>query len=205
MALRRLLFALFMAAIGAGPVLADTECPMSGVCSIPSGRYLAFPPPGWDGKTPLPTMIFLHGYNQTPENYAEPSGWFMGFGAEKGVLLILPEGKEKTWSYVGSPMENRDDAGFIRKVLDHVELRYPLDRKRLWIGGFSQGASMAWYAACALGDRIAAVTPVAGAFWEPLPRSCAQGPLPCCIFTVMTIRSCRCRAAPLAKTGGKAM
>jgi polyhydroxybutyrate depolymerase len=156
---------------------AQAACPSSGNCVISTGRYLAFPPAGWDGKTALPTMIFLHGYNQTPENYAEPSGWFMGFGREKGVLIILPEGKEKTWSYIGSPMENRDDAGFIGQVLDDVEARYPVDRKRLWIGGFSQGGSMAWYAGCALGDRIAAVTPVAGAFWEPLPKTCEKGPL----------------------------
>jgi polyhydroxybutyrate depolymerase len=157
--------------------VAQAACPPSGNCAIADGRYLAYPPPSWDGKTPLPTMMFLHGYSQVPENYAEPTGWFMKFGAEKGVLLILPEGQEKTWSYIGSPMENRDDAGFLGHVLDDVEARYPVERKRLWIAGFSQGASMAWYAACALGDRIAAVTPVAGAFWDPLPENCAKGPV----------------------------
>jgi polyhydroxybutyrate depolymerase len=167
--------ALIFALTCAMPAKAD--CPPSGACIIPDGRYLAYPPPDWDGKTPLAAMVFLHGYNQTPDSYAEPSGWFMQFGAANKVLLVLPEGGAKTWSYLGSPMENRDDAGFIGKVLDNVEARYPVDRKRLWVSGFSQGGSMAWYAACALGDRIAAVAPIAGAFWEPLPANCAKGPV----------------------------
>jgi polyhydroxybutyrate depolymerase len=156
---------------------AKATCPQSGECVLPSGRYLAFPPKGWDGKTPLATLFFLHGYSQTPENYAEPTGWFMQFGEKEQVLIVLPEGKEKTWSYMGSPMENRDDAGFIKDVLDDVEARYPVKRKQLWLSGFSQGASMVWYAGCALGDRFAALAPVAGAFWEPLPPKCSKGPL----------------------------
>jgi polyhydroxybutyrate depolymerase len=159
------------------PFVAAATCPQSGECILPSGRYLAFPPKGWDGKTPLATLVFLHGYSQTPENYAEPTGWFMQFGEKEKVLIILPEGKEKTWSYAGSPMENRDDAAFIEDVLDDVEARYPVNKKRLWLSGFSQGASMVWYAGCAFGDRFAALAPVAGAFWEPLPPSCAKGPL----------------------------
>ena len=42
--------------------------------------------------------------------------------------------------------------------------------------GFSQGASMVWYAACFLGDRFAAFAPVAGDFWEPPPENCPSGP-----------------------------
>jgi polyhydroxybutyrate depolymerase len=169
---------VFAALLGLIASSAWAACPQSGSCNIASGRYLAFPPTGWDGKTPLATMMFLHGYSQTPEDYAEPSGWFMQFGALHQVLIVLPEGKEKTWSYIGSPMENRDDTGLLRDVLVDVEARYPVDHKRLWLSGFSQGASMAWYAACALGSRLAAVTPVAGAFWEPLPPTCANGPIP---------------------------
>jgi polyhydroxybutyrate depolymerase len=166
---------LCLALLAAFPAFA--ECGRSGDCAIASGRYLALTPPAWDGKSPLPTMVFLHGYSQTPEDYIEPTGWFAKFGAERGVLIILPEGKDKTWSYLGSPRENRDDAGMILATLDDVEARFPVDRKRLWISGFSQGGSMAWYVACDHGDRFAAATPIAGAFWEPLPATCAKAPI----------------------------
>jgi polyhydroxybutyrate depolymerase len=172
----RLLLASFglLAAASAVPA---AECPKSGSCTLESGRYLAFPPPDWDGKSALPALMFLHGYSQVPEAYAEPAGWFMQFGADHGVLLLIPEGKEKTWSYIGSPMENRDDTGFLADVLDDAAKRYPIDLKRVSLSGFSQGGSMAWYAGCALGNRFRAVLPVAGAFWEPLPANCTEGPL----------------------------
>jgi polyhydroxybutyrate depolymerase len=170
----RFLLALFLLFV---PAAAVASCPPMGNCVIGSGRYLVYPPANWDGKSPLPTLVFLHGYNQQPEAYNEPTGWFMQFGEKNGILLVIPEGKDKTWSYIGSPMENRDDAGFVRDVLDDVEKRFPVDRTRLWVSGFSQGGSMAWYVACALGDRFAAATPVAGAFWEPLPKNCDKGPV----------------------------
>jgi polyhydroxybutyrate depolymerase len=177
--MRAYLAAMIMS--GSAAVLAPqavlAECPRSGSCSIESGRYIAMPPPDWDGVSKLPTLVFLHGYSQTPDSYVEPTGWFARFGSENGVFLIVPEGKGKTWSYIGSPMEGRDDAGFIAKVLDDVEARYPVDASKTWISGFSQGGSMAWYAACAMGERFVAATPIAGAFWEPMPTNCAKGPL----------------------------
>jgi polyhydroxybutyrate depolymerase len=156
---------------------AHAECPRSGSCTIASGRYVAVPPPDWDGKAPLATLFFLHGYSEEPEAYLGDDWWFKGWGAANQLLLILPEGKEKTWSYSGSPKENRDDTGFIASVLDDVEKRYPVDQKRLWLSGFSQGGSMVWYVACNLPGRFAAFAPVAGAFWMPLPESCPAGPV----------------------------
>ena len=78
--------------------------------------------------------------------------------------------------FQGSPSHYRDEFAFVRAVLDDVEARFPIDKRRLWASGFSQGGSMVWYAACFLGDRFAAFVPVAGDFWEPLPPNCPSGP-----------------------------
>jgi polyhydroxybutyrate depolymerase len=177
MTIRALLSIMILACLAISPGTAFADCPKSGSCTIASGRYVAVTPPQWDGKTPLPTLVFLHGYNEAPEAYLGDDWWFKGWAAANGLLIVLPEGKEKTWSYVGSPMENRDDTGFIASVLDDVESRYPVDREKLWLSGFSQGGSMVWSVACNLKDRFKAFAPVAGAFWEPLPQACPAGPI----------------------------
>ncbi|WJH38809.1 alpha/beta hydrolase (plasmid) [Aliirhizobium terrae] len=38
------------------------------------------------------------------------------------------------------------------------------------IGGFSIGASMAWYTACQQGERASAMVTFSGVFWDPLPK-----------------------------------
>ncbi|EDP61817.1 hypothetical protein BAL199_23532 [alpha proteobacterium BAL199] len=36
----------------------------SGTYSVASGSYEARLPAGWDGRTPLPLLVFFHGYRQ---------------------------------------------------------------------------------------------------------------------------------------------
>ena len=95
--------------------------------------------------------------------------------SDLGVLLVAPDGAGHTWSFPGSPGHYRDEFAFVRAVLDDVEARFPIDKRRLWASGFSQGGSMVWYAACFLGDRFAAFVPVAGDFWEPPPPELPLG------------------------------
>ena len=44
--------------------------------------------------------------------------------------------------FPGSPENHRDEFAFVKAVLDDAEARYPIDTRRLWASGFSQGASM---------------------------------------------------------------
>jgi polyhydroxybutyrate depolymerase len=166
----------FCAFFAVAPMRAFAECGKTGSCTISTGRYVAVVPPQWDGQSPLAALFFLHGYNEEPEAYLGDDWWFKGWGAQNNLLLVLPEGKEKTWSYTGSPMQDRDDTGFIASVLDDVERRFPIDKQRLWLSGFSQGGSMVWYVACNLKGRFKAFAPIAGAFWMPLPQSCPAAP-----------------------------
>jgi polyhydroxybutyrate depolymerase len=142
----------------------------------PSGEYHAVPPPGWDGSSPLPMVIFFHGYGQSGAVVANNPRLTGPFGAN-GVLLIAPTGLKKSWGHVGSPRRLRDENAFIDEILADVKTRFPIDKSRIWASGFSQGGSMAWDAACYRGDRFTAIFPVAGAFWRPHPDTCMSGPV----------------------------
>lgn len=56
-----------------------------------------------------------------------------------------------------------DDVGFTAAVLDDLGRRTGVDPRRVYVTGHSNGGMMSYRVAAELGDRIAAVAPVAGA------------------------------------------
>jgi polyhydroxybutyrate depolymerase len=167
---------MVVACAGAGPAVADTACGGEVPCRVGGGWYHAVPPAGWDGTSPLPATVFFHGWRSTGRAVVESEALVRAF-SDEGVLLIAPDGRDKTWAHVGSPSSARDDLAFVDAVMADVRRRWPIDGDRLLVTGFSQGASMAWDVACYRGDAFAAFAPIAGAFWEPLPETCPAGPV----------------------------
>lgn len=155
---------------------AEQPCGPEDACILDGGSYHARAPAGWDGESPLPVLIYFHGYRQTGRVV-------MGMKAlakaadDAGALVIAPNGIGGGWSVRGAPSNNRDEIAFAAAMIDDVARRWPIDRSRLWVSGFSLGASMAWDIACLAGDRYAGFFPVSGAFWRPHPLTCPAGPV----------------------------
>jgi polyhydroxybutyrate depolymerase len=176
--LPRVLVSLMLACLPLGSALA---CGDPEPCTVEGGEYFARPPAGWDGHSPLPTVVFLHGYNGSGQDVIADESMKSAL-SDAGVLLVAPQGVNsargaRTWFFPGGLKPVRDDFAYIGRVLDDVEGRWPVDRKRLLASGFSAGGSMTWYLACAMPQRFAAFAPVAGAFWTPEPEDCAEGPV----------------------------
>jgi polyhydroxybutyrate depolymerase len=150
-------------------------CGAEGACAVQGGSYRVRPPAGWDGRSALPALVFFHGWRQSAEDVMRDETMTRVM-SDLGVLLVAPDGAGHSWSFPNSPAHNRDEFAFLDAVLDDVEARYPVDQRRLWASGFSQGGSMVWYAACFLGGRFVAFVPIAGDFWQPQPENCPSGP-----------------------------
>ena len=56
-----------------------------------------------------------------------------------------------------------DDAGFLGLLLDRLIARYPVDPRRIFVVGHSNGAIMAQELGCRMADRIAGIASVSGA------------------------------------------
>lgn len=155
-----------------------SACPGLEPCRVEGGEYLALPPPGWDGAARLPATMFFHGYGSSAGIVARDPSFAAAF-AREGVLLVLPDGLERSWAHTGSPSQARDEVAFVDAVRRDLLARFPVDPARLLVTGFSQGGSMAWEVACRHGSAFAAAyAPIAGAFWEPLPQAeCPGGPI----------------------------
>lgn len=170
----------FLAALTAAPVAEAQEptlpCPADEGCKVASGRYRVLLPAAATPGRSYGAVVYFHGYQGTAaEVIADPA--LADVAQRLGVALIVPDGLGRSWSFPGSPAQNRDEFAFVEEFLDDAMRRFPIDPGRLMASGFSQGGSMVWYLACRMPTRFAAFAPVAGAFWEPLPENCS-GPRP---------------------------
>lgn len=144
-------------------------------CPVAQGSYRMRAPPGWDGRTALPVLVFFHGFKGSAAATMRDRG-LGAVLAGRGILLVAPDGLDGSWSFRGAPAHARDDLAYTRAVLDDVATRLPIDRTRLWASGFSLGGSIVWSIACTAPELFAGYAPIAGALWDPLPTRCA-GPV----------------------------
>jgi len=170
------LFALFVA-LHYNSVLA-AECGAGGRCDVPQGYYLAEPPPDWDGATPLPLVVYFHGWNGSPEGVFRNRSMVRPVH-KRGALFVAPFARTGYWRQIGEDRAEggRDEAAFIRAVMADVRKRWPIDDERTVASGFSRGASMVWNVACYTGDLFKAYVPIAGGFWHSNPEECPTGPV----------------------------
>lgn len=137
------------------------------LASEPGERtYLLHVPASYDGRTPLPVVLDLHGSGVSPEVELAISGLDRA-SERRGFVVVLPVGGARladgriTWNVPRDPSAP-DDVAFVAQVLDAVEERLCVDAARVYATGFSGGARMASELACALPERLAAIGAVAG-------------------------------------------
>lgn len=54
-----------------------------------------------------------------------------------------------------------DDVGFVSDLIEDLAKNFPIDRKRVFATGISNGGMLSYRLACELSDKIAAIAPVA--------------------------------------------
>jgi polyhydroxybutyrate depolymerase len=169
------LVTLFVMAVPSGLAAADHDH------SLEFGgltrSYKVHTPPSYDGATPLPVMIVLHGGGGHADDFIQ---WLkMNDTADgAGFIAVHPNGSPAGGAAIPGarqqlcvwnagtccpPAEGEpaDDVGFIRAMLDELAESYAIDKRRVYATGASNGAMMAYSLASQLSDRIAAIAPVA--------------------------------------------
>lgn len=181
-ALRVFAFSVVVAGLGflSAPSTTEAEdtCGAGGKCLVPEGYYLAAAPPGWDGETPLPVIVYFHGWNSSPEGTFRNRA-MVNAAHRRGALFVSPYAQIGYWRQIG-PGRNeggRDELAFTRAVMADVKRRWPVDEKLVLASGFSRGASMVWNLACYGADLFTGFAPIAGGFWNDTPQNCPTGPV----------------------------
>lgn len=129
------------------------------------------PPAAREGR-PLPVILNFHGGGGDALSQKKYSR-MDGLADTEGLIVVYPNGTGRlsdrllTWNAgtccAYSVVNKVDDVGFTLAVLDDLDSRQPIDRRRVYATGLSNGAMMAWRLAVEASTRIAAIAPVAGA------------------------------------------
>ena len=157
-----------VAALAAGQVA--PRCHAEVPCALGDRSYHVKEPDGWDGKTPLPVLLHFHGWMRQGTLIVK-HGRISGATRRRGVLLLAPNGQGKTWDF---RTDRTDDVDFAAAVIEDAAERYPIDRSRIYVSGYSYGSAMAWRYACENGDGVAALLAVAGTLRQD--ETCPEAP-----------------------------
>ncbi|MFV1497269.1 polyhydroxybutyrate depolymerase [Phaeobacter sp. JH20_02] len=154
-----------------GPWKADTDpCGEELACALGDRSYHVMEPDNWDGVAPLPVLMHFHGWSRTGK-HALRSDRVGASAKRRGVLLVTPNGRGKSWNFWTADTE---DVPFADAVLADVAKRYPVDAEQVFVSGYSYGSAMAWRYACQSGKGIAALLAVAGSIDQT--EICAEAP-----------------------------
>ena len=154
-------------------------------------RALVRAPDGVSQVIPRPVVVLLHGAGGTASLAMGNTGW-ADLADREGLLLVYPEGTRRDPAAPPRFLQNPqawndgsgrghtartgvDDVGFLRALIEQVVESKGVDPDRLYLAGFSNGASMAFRAGAELAGVIAAIGPVAGHCWVNPPESAHAG------------------------------
>jgi poly(3-hydroxybutyrate) depolymerase len=158
---------------------ATSSAAPSGRVDFPCKGCLFEPPP--EGATKAPLLVVLHGDapgGKTPLVERDTSPWRKA-GRERGIAVLSPFCPREEGCRFGSYWQwtQGDPLGWMQKQIDLVAKAYSIDPDRIWIAGWSGGASFLGYHYQELSSRFAAVVFVGGGM-PNAASSCSKCSLP---------------------------
>ena len=138
--------------------------------------YLLHIPEGFDGRKPYPLLLGFHGGNGSGEKFAGQTG--LGVVADReGFIAVFPDGIEHNWNdgrdTTDAYKAGADDIKFVRLLVERVKVRLPVDEKRIYAIGVSNGGIFSQRLGCEMADVFAAFGSVVGPIASNLAPRCS--------------------------------
>ena len=98
------------------------------------GGFSLYVPESWDGRTPRPLVVALHGGTGHGRDFL----WsWLREARSREVLLLAATSQGRTWSIMGEDV----DGAALRRMVEAVAERYPIDHARVLLTGMSDGGT----------------------------------------------------------------
>lgn len=127
--------------------------------------YRVHVPVGYDGRTPLPMVIVIHGAFDTARGMEKFSG-FSDLADIERFIVLYPNGIGilgllQHWNAGHccgkAAADGIDDVGYLAAAIKDAGKRLAVDRRRIFMVGFSNGGMMAYRFAAERGRMLAGV------------------------------------------------
>lgn len=137
-------------------------------------KFIFFTPTGFKPGQPLPLVVFFHGAGGSAWQASRTYGW-MEKSNHETFFLAFPEGmpvrpqnessfllNPNIWrdERAGMRTHNVNDVHFFEVLLGKLQAALPVDPRRIYVTGFSNGAAMTFTLGSHYSDHIAAIAPV---------------------------------------------
>lgn len=136
--------------------------------------FILYQPPSRDKTKSVPLALILHGHGGRAAGMVQTTG-FDRIADRNGFVVAYPDGVDETWNdghFSDPKVLAVDDVGFISALIDGLSSTLNIDTKRVYVGGFSNGAVMSQRLGCELSDKIAAIASVSGLLGEGIAAHC---------------------------------
>ena len=116
------------------------------------------------GKTPaqvkdLPVVFTVHGRGEPAWMFTKKNGWDTLSDETGAFVLVSPDSPGNIWFI-------RRDGEIFARIIDQLEEKYGIDRSRVYLTGFSNGAVMVRETALAYPELFAAASPSNGPWFD---------------------------------------
>lgn len=134
--------------------------------------YYVHLPPAYDGASPIPLVLLLHGGGGKAERMASLTG-FNEAADKYGFAVAYPQGLDRAWNDgrdINKLKRKADDVAFLSELCKRLLGDYNLDPGRVYCVGISNGAMMSFRFAAECPTLVAAACGVVGGVTENLAR-----------------------------------
>jgi polyhydroxybutyrate depolymerase len=139
-----------------------------------------------DVSAALPLVLMLHGMGGTAAYAVRETGW-SDKATKEGFVVAYADASRPDATRAANFRKNPqawndgsgrfhagpqrvDDSGFVRALIGRISATHRIDARRVYVTGFSNGASMTFKLGHELADVVAAIAPVSGASWHNPPQ-----------------------------------
>ena len=170
------------------PVLAGTVSHGTLAYGGLTRTYRLYVPSDLPSRSPLPLVLILHGGLGTGDQVASKTN-FDSLAQKEGFLAAYPDAMNRHWNDGRKDPQATfahakvDDVGFISALIDALSIQFPVDARRVYATGVSNGGMMCHRLAFQLTNRLAAIGPVVASIPADLASSKIPDiPIPAIIF-----------------------
>lgn len=139
-----------------------------------SRTYQLHLPADYTPRRDWPVVLAFHGRGNTGVGTEEFSGLsnLPAIVAYPNGVIGTGDGDRQAWQGAPYAAAGVDDVAFTGDLIDELNRTLCVDKRRVYATGKSNGAGFTGLLACRMADRIAAIAPVAGAFYPETGENC---------------------------------